>query len=118
MAQKVNVILVSDMSGEELSDGNGETVSFALDGTTYELDLSNKEADKFRGQFQDYIAVARKTSGGRGRKSSGSSRSTSGSGRGKDELAEIRAWAKKNGHEVSERGRIKQDVLDAYDAAH
>jgi hypothetical protein len=38
--------------------------------------------------------------------------------RGKDELAEIRAWAKKNGHEVSERGRIKQDVLDAYDAAH
>lgn len=113
MAQKVNIVLVSDLSGGEAD----ETVTFALDGTTYEMDLSNKEADKFRGVFQDYIAVARKVSGGRGRKAS-SSRSTSGSGRSSDELASIREWAKSNGHEVSERGRIKQEVLDAYDAAH
>ena len=112
MAQKVNIILVSDLSGVEAD----ETVSFALDGTGYELDLSNKEADKFRGLFQDYISVARKTSGGRGRKSSG--KASSGSGRSKEELAEVRAWAQQNGHEVSERGRIKQDILDAYDAAH
>lgn len=111
MAQKVNIVLVSDLSGEELADGKGETVTFALDGKSYEMDLSNKEADKFRGAFQDYIAVARKVSGGRssGRKSSG------GSGR---DLAAIREWAKSNGHEVSERGRVKQDIIDAYDASH
>lgn len=60
MAQKVLIQLVSDMTGEAIADGKGETVTFALDGTSYELDLTSKEADKFRGLFQDYIAVARK----------------------------------------------------------
>jgi hypothetical protein len=109
VAQKVNIILVSDLSGGEAD----ETVSFALDGTNYELDLSSKEADKFRGLFQDYVAVARKTSSGRGRKSSGKS-----GGSGRSDLADVRAWAKEQGMEVSERGRVSQDVLSAYDAAH
>lgn len=112
MAQKVSIQLVSDLTGEEIADGKGETVTFALDGTTHEIDLTNKEADKFRGLFQDYIAAGRKVGGKRsGRKASGS-----GSGRSKEELAEVRAWAQQNGYDVSERGRIKQEVLDAYDA--
>lgn len=112
MAQKVNIVLVSDLSGGEAD----ETVTFSLDGTSYEMDLASKEADKFRGLFQDYIAVARKVSGGRGgRKASGKS---SGSGRTSEELSAIREWAKSQGHEVSERGRIKQDIIDAYEAAH
>ena len=105
MAQKVSIQLVSDLSGGEAD----ETVGFALDGTTYELDLTSKEADKFRGYFQDYISVARKVSGGRGKKSS-APKST-------EDLAAIREWAKSQGMEVSERGRVAQSIKDAYYAA-
>ncbi len=115
MAQKIITQLVSDVSGKELKDGKGETVTFALDGTQYELDLSNKEADDFRGIFQEYIAAGRKV--GAGKRTQKRAGSTGGSGRSKEELADIRAWATENGYEVSERGRIKQAILDAYDAA-
>ena len=109
MAQKVLVQLVSDLTGEAIADGKGETVTFALDGTTYEIDLTNKEADKFRGVFQDYIAVGRKV----GRKGASAKRSTSGPA-----AAEIRAWAQGQGMEVPERGRIPQSVREAYEAAN
>ncbi len=117
MAQKVITQLVSDITGKDIADGEGETVTFALDNVSYEIDVTTKEADKLRGLFQDYIAAGRKS--GRtstGRKSSSSS--TGGSGRSKSDLASIRDWAKSNGHEVSERGRIKAEVLEAYDAAN
>lgn len=110
MAQKVEVKLISDLSGTDAD----ETVSFTLDGVSYELDATSKEADKFRGLFQDYIAVARKVGGRKARGTGGGNKS----GRSKEELASIREWAKQNGHEVSERGRIKADILEAYDAAH
>lgn len=116
MAQKVLVQLVSDLTGEAIAEGKGETVTFALDGTTYEIDLTNKEADKFRGVFQDYIAVGRKVGKSSARRG-GATRASSGSGRSKEELADARDWLKQNGYEVSERGRIKQEYLDAYDAA-
>lgn len=112
MAQKVLTILVSDITGKEIAEGDGETVAFTLDGQSYELDLTNKEADKFRGLFQDYIAVARKSGGRR------TARSASKSSGSKEDLAAIREWAKANGHEVSERGRIAQSVKDAYYAAN
>lgn len=112
MAKRVVEILVDDLTGEE-SD-KIETITYSLDGSQYEIELAPKNADKFRGLFQDYIAVSRKTGGRR----SSSTRSSSGSGRSKEELAQIREWAQANGHEVSPRGRIKSDVLEAYDAAH
>lgn len=115
MAQKVNITLVSDLSGEEIAEGKGETVTYSIDNAQYEIDLTKKEADKFRGLFQDHIAVSRKVSGGRGKRSTSTS---SGGGRSKDELSKIRVWASENGHEVSERGRISKAVTDAYDAAH
>ena len=59
MAQKVQVLLVDDLDGGEAS----ETVSFSLDGTTYEIDLSSDNAGKLRKDFQSYIDHARK--GGR-----------------------------------------------------
>jgi hypothetical protein len=105
MAQKVITQLVDDIDGKVLTDGEGETVAFGLDGTTYEIDLS-KNADKLRGLFQDYIAAGRKTGGKRTSRSS-SSRSNA---------AEIRAWAKDKGMEVPDRGRIPADVRDAWDA--
>lgn len=111
--QKVNIQLVSDLSGTEIADGKGETVTFSLDGSTHEIDLTSKEADKFRGLFMDYIAVGRKV-GGRGKRRT----AASGSGRSKEELAAIRQWLRDNGHEVNDRGRIKSELIDMYHAAN
>ena len=123
MAQRTIVQLVSDLSGDEMQAGEGRTVEFSVDGTSYTIDLTDKEAAGFDKALAMYVEHATKTSGGStsGRKrssSGGSSGARSGSGRSKDELANIRAWAQANGHQVSERGRIKQDVLDAYHAAN
>ena len=119
MAQRTIVQLVSDLSGDEMQDGEGRTVEFSVDGTSYTIDLTDKEAAGFDKALAMYIEHATKTSGGTagGRKRS-STGGKSGSSRSKDELANIRAWAQENGHQVSERGRIKQDVLDAYHAAN
>jgi hypothetical protein len=119
MAQRTIVQLVSDLSGDEMQAGEGRTVEFSVDGTSYTIDLTDKEAAGFDKALAMYVEHATKTSGGSpaGRKRS-SSAVRSGSGRSKDELSNIRAWAQANGHKVSERGRIKQDVLDAYHAAN
>ena len=119
MAQRTIVQLVSDLSGDEMQAGEGRTVDFSVDGTSYTIDLTDKEAAGFDKALAMYIEHATKTSGGSagGRKRSSSAGKT-GSGRSKDELANIRAWAQANGHQVSERGRIKQDVLNAYHAAN
>jgi len=116
MAQRVVTILSSDISGTEIEDGKGETVSFALDGTAYEIDLTKKEADELRASLETYIKAGRRKSSGR--VTSSRRGSTSGSGRTPVELGHVRAWAKENGYAVSERGRIKQEVLDAFDAAN
>jgi Lsr2 len=107
MAQKVQVLLVDDLDGGEAS----ETVSFSLDGTAYEIDLSSENADKLRKDFAEYIDRARKGSGG------GRRRRTR-SGPGRERSAEIRAWARQRGHKVSERGRIPATIIVEYDAAH
>ena len=111
MAQKVSIQLVSDLTGEVIADGKGETVNFSLDGTTYEIDLTNKEADKFRGYFQDYIAQGRKVGSARGRRG-GAARA------GSSDAKQIRAWAAENGIEGPERGRIPADERAKYGAAH
>jgi len=119
MAQRTIVQLVSDLSGDEMQAGEGRTIEFSVDGTSYTIDLTDKEAAGFDKALAMYIEHAAKTSGGStgGRKRS-SAGGKSGSGRSKDELANIRAWAQANGHQVSQRGRIKQDVVDAYHAAN
>lgn len=112
MAKRTIEVLVDDLTGEETKDI--ETVTYSLDGSSYEIELSKKNADKFRGLFQDYIAASRKTGGGgRGRKSGGGKATAD-----REQLQAIREWARANGHEVSDRGRIKQGVQDAYNAAH
>ncbi|WIB65539.1 Lsr2 family protein [Curtobacterium sp. MCBD17_040] len=118
MAQKVTTTLVDDLDDTPIEDGKGRTVQFGFDGADYEIDLNDNNVDKLRDALSDYIAAARKTSS---RRTTGSSRGgsrTSGRSSDKNELAAIRTWAKENGHNVSERGRISQTVRDAYDAAH
>ncbi len=109
MAQKVQVLLVDDLDGGEAS----ETVSFSLDGTAYEIDLSSGNAGKLRKDFSQYVDHARKGGGG-----GGGRRRRARTGPGRERSAEIRAWARQRGHKVSERGRIPAQIIAEYEAAH
>src|SRR3954467_6072653 len=126
MARKVQVILSDDLDENVPAD---ETVSFALDGTNYEIDLSDKNAQELRDAFSRYVQAARKVGRASGRASGGGrSRATGGGGprraRGgggrmaREQAGAIRDWARKNGHAVSDRGRIPASVVEAYEAAH
>jgi hypothetical protein len=108
MAQKVNIVLVDDIDGSEAT----ETVSFGLDGTSYEIDLNDKNAASLRDALAGYVGHARKVGAAsrRGRKASSSA--------GGPSAKEIREWARANGHDVPERGRVSAEVRQAYDAAH
>jgi hypothetical protein len=109
MARKVQVVLEDDIHGG-LAD---ETVYFALDGTTYEIDLSESNARALRDALSTYIAHARKVTGQRSTRPSRKGRAAA-----SDRPGQIRAWARANGIEVNERGRIPADLAARYDAAH
>src|SRR3712207_5189961 len=119
MARKVQVILSDDLDENLPAD---ETVSFSLDGTSYEIDLAEKNAKELRDVFSRYVSAARKV--GRGSRSSGGSGSGGGRGRSsggrmdREQAGAIREWARKNGHAVSDRGRIPASVVEAYESAH
>ncbi|MBA2698542.1 MAG: Lsr2 family protein [Nocardioidaceae bacterium] len=108
MAQRVHVILEDDVDGSSAD----ETVTFGLDGVTYEIDLSAKNAEKFRESMAKYIGVSRR--GGRGAGARRSRRSKSGG----PSPSDVRDWARANGFVVSDRGRVSAEVRSAYDAAH
>ena len=115
MAQKVHIVLVDDIDGSE----GTQTVSFGLDGTSYEIDLNDKNADKLRGALAPYVGHGRKVTGSRG----GGRRRSSGGGAAKASggaatPAEIREWARGQGMDVPEHGRVSADVRAAYEAAH
>ncbi|WP_405617420.1 Lsr2 family protein [Streptomyces sp. NBC_00076] len=110
MAQKVQVLLVDDIDGGEAD----ETVTFALDGKTYEIDLTTTNADKLRGLLEPYVKGGRRT-GGRASGGRGKARAASG---GSQDTAQIRAWAKENGYEVNDRGRVPQSIREDYEKAN
>ena len=102
MAQKVNIVLVDDIDGTEAE----ETVSFAIDGRDYEIDLSKRNADKLREALAPYVGHARRGGGRRRNRTGGPS------------PADIRTWARENGFSVPDRGRVSANVREAYLAAH
>lgn len=114
MAQRVQVILVDDVNGGEAT----ETIEFALDGVTYELDLSDSNAASLRDDFAKWVGVARRSGGRRQTRRAGRGAGTGGSGASRDELARIREWGREKGYQVSDRGRISRELQDAYAAAH
>jgi hypothetical protein len=127
MAQQVKVRFVDDLDG---SDAAG-TVSFGLDGRAYEIDLSDENASRLRESLASFVAAARNSGGSatrtrRGQKTArktGAPAVTAGSGPraqplDREQTAAIRAWARQNGHQVSDRGRIAKSVVDAFQAAH
>jgi hypothetical protein len=115
MAQKVNIVLVDDLDGSEAT----ETVSFGLDGASYEIDLNDANAAQLRDALAGFVGHARKVGAAprRGGRKSTSSASAASSADGPS-AKEIRDWARANGHDVPERGRVSAEVREAYDQAH
>ena len=113
MAKRVHVVLEDDISGGT----EDETVSFGLDGSSYEIDLTKANAEKLRNALSQYVAHGRKVSSGKARR--GGSSGAGGSARtDREQLQAIREWARRNGYEVSDRGRISGKVVEAFNAAH
>lgn len=109
MAQRVNVVLVDDIDGDEAT----ETVAFALDGVDYEIDLNESNAKALRDSLERYVEAGRRVGGRRRRGQRGAAGGDTG-----PSAADIRKWARENGWDVPERGRVSADVREAYAAAH
>ena len=123
MAKVTRVQIVDDLDETVLEDGEGQTVEFALYGQAYTIDLKPEHAQQLRDALGPWVAHATRVSSSRRSSSSnGSSRRSSGarsaSGMTPEELNEVREWARSNGYQVADRGRIKASVLEAFEAAH
>lgn len=122
MAQKVHIELVDDIDGSTAD----ETIRFGLDGSIYEIDLSTTNADSLRKGLDDYVKAARKVSGKAAIKvkataDKATDRATGspiGERRMRAENRQVRDWARTNGVECPERGRIPNEVREAFEAAH
>jgi len=112
VAQKVQVILTDDLDGSDAD----ETVAFAIDGVSYEMDLSEANAEALREALAGYVQAARRT-GGRAIRRTGVAKPA----RPADErvdLSDLRSWARDHGFQVSDRGRVSGEVRAAYETAH
>ena len=108
MAQKIQTLFIDDLDG---SDAEG-TVRFGLDGSEYEIDLNAKHAQQLRDALARYVGAARRVGGARrpargGRRASASGLNTS----------EVREWARAQGIEVKDRGRVPAEVVVKFKAA-
>jgi hypothetical protein len=122
MAQKVLVQFVDDLDGSVSDDVS--TVTFALDGVSYEIDLREANATKLRDSLEDYVASARRV-GGRIKRSTtpaapaaAAAPAKPSDARSKEQTKAIREWARKNGHDLADRGRIPANVIAAFEASH
>jgi hypothetical protein len=107
MAKQTIVTLVDDLDGSEAE----EQIEFAVDGKTYEIDLSAGNSQKLRDALAPFVAAARRVSGGR-RRAGGNSAPRPTVDREQNQA--IREWAQQQGMKISERGRIPASVLEAY----
>jgi hypothetical protein len=108
MAQKHIVRLIDDLTGDDAA----ETVTFALDGSRYEIDLSADNAARLRDTLAVYIASARRSA--RSARPEGAPRR--GTRADREQTAAIRQWARTNGHQIGDKGRIPTHIIEAYNA--
>ena len=112
MEQKVLVQLVDDLDGTSSQDVS--TVLFGLDGVSYEIDLSDSNAERLRDSVAEFVDSARRTGG---RIKRGVRPAQSGKSNNSGEAGQIREWALDNGFELAGRGRIPSHVVEAYKEA-
>lgn len=111
------VVLIDDLeTGEVPADG---TISFAVEGTAYEIDLTRKNREKLLAVLGPYMAAARRKGSVAHRKPASKKPASNPPARttGSEQLQAIREWARKNGKEVSDRGRIPNDIVTAFEEA-
>jgi len=108
VAQKIQVLLVDDLDGSE-ADG---TVRFGLDGAEYEIDLNAEHARALRDALSRYVQAARRAGGGARRPARGGRRAAGGV-----DSTEVREWAKAQGIEVKDRGRVPAELVARFKAA-
>ncbi|SEP54309.1 MULTISPECIES: histone-like nucleoid-structuring protein Lsr2 [Amycolatopsis] len=114
MAQRVEVALVDDLDGSDAE----ETVEFGLDGVSYQIDLSEDNAAELRDALAQYVEHARRM-GGRRRSATRPSVAVAAATKApthvdREQNQAIRKWARSNGYDVSDRGRIPSEVVEAY----
>jgi hypothetical protein len=112
MAQKTVVVMTDDLTGGDAS----QTIHFSLDSADYVIDLNDKNAAALRADFEKYIEAGRKhraEAGAARAKRGGVVRPSSAV-----DTAAVREWARANGHEVSERGRVSKKIIEAFQAAN
>jgi hypothetical protein len=110
MVQRIEIRLTDDLDGADIPAGKGETVPFALDGKSYEIDLRTKNASALRRALAPYVEAGRPIKNGRGmrviRTAVGADART------------VKEWARANGFDVSDRGRVPAHIREAFDAAN
>jgi Lsr2 len=111
VAQKISVTFACDYDAREIPDGEHLTRAFSLDGRDYEIDLCEKHSQKFDEVLERFREKARRVTGrvGKPKRRTTAHRQRS---------ADIRAWAKQNNMDVSDRGRIPANVIAKYEANH
>jgi len=109
MAQRIQTFFIDDLDGSE-AEG---TVLFGLDGTHYKIDLSTEHAKELRTALARYIEAGRRITG-TARRAGQTGRKAPANGASN---TEVRAWAKAQGLDVKERGRIPADLIAQYQAA-
>jgi hypothetical protein len=105
MAQKIQTLFIDDIDGGE-ADG---TVRFGLDGTEYEIDLSSRHNDELRAALGTYVSHARKLSGTARRATTRAGRKPS-----SIDTVAVRSWARENGYDIKDRGRVPADLVTKY----
>ena len=113
MATQTKVELIDDLTGDKAD----ETVLFGIDGREFEIDLTRDHAGELRDNLARYLAKARKV-GKRTIVSTRSKHAASGQRQSREQTAAIREWARANGHNISDRGRIPLQVAKAFENAH
>jgi hypothetical protein len=109
MAQKIQTLFTDDIDGGE-ADG---TVRFGLDGTEYEIDLSAKHTDELRSTLKSYIEHSRKVGGPVRRAATG----RGGRRASTTDTVAVRTWARKNGYDIKDRGRVPAGLIAKYEEA-
>jgi nucleoid-associated protein Lsr2 len=109
MARRTQVVLTDDLDGTNIPAGKGETVTFGLDGKIYQIDLTSRNGDALRKLLRPYIEAARPV-----RTSSGARVKQIHIGA---DAKTIKEWARANGYEVNDRGRISNEIRAAFEAA-
>jgi hypothetical protein len=108
VAHRTQIVLIDDLDGKEITDG-GQSISFSVNGVTWEIDLSDKNAKRFETAFEPFMAAGRKVSGRPGRGVRSSVRTV--------DTKAVRAWAASNRIELAKRGRIPREVIQRYHEA-